>query len=218
MSDLPEHRLVSVSPEAGDEELAALGALVLSDGSGPPRQATHVRLGDDGEALRIRFDCDDDDPWSTHATRDAPLWEEEAVELFVAPGGGRPTVYFEFQVNPRGVLFDARVTSPDGRRATMRVDRAWDAAGIAVAAGPDRGGRGWWARLRLPWCAVADTSPAEAIWRANFFRIDRPRDGRPPEFSAWVPTLARPADFHLPDRFGRLVRPRLNDRSSRACP
>jgi len=41
------------------------------------------------------------------------------------------------------------------------------------------------------------------LWRGNLYRIERPRDGEP-EFSAWSPTLTRPADFHQPARFGTL--------------
>ena len=45
------------------------------------------------------------------------------------------------------------------------------------------------------------------IWRANFYRIERPRQPPEagPELTAWAPTLVSPADFHKPARFGLLV-------------
>jgi hypothetical protein len=40
-----------------------------------------------------------------------------------------------------------------------------------------------------------------ARWRANFHRIDQANGG---EHSAWSPTFAEPAEFHLPQFFGAL--------------
>jgi hypothetical protein len=46
-------------------------------------------------------------------------------------------------------------------------------------------------------------SPPPRRWRANFYRIERPRGGRP-ELSCWSPTFTDPPDFHRPERFGVL--------------
>ena len=63
--------------------------------------------------------------------------------------------------------------------------------------------------MSIPWADLvpagdlvqADSPPG--IWRANFYRIERPRDGAP-EFSGWSPPLTSPPDFHKPARFGFL--------------
>src|SRR5512143_2642927 len=107
----------------------ALGLRRAQDG-GAVAQRTGVRVLHDGVALFVRFDCDDRDIWATHTARDAPLWEEEVVEVFLAPGADVPSSYFELEVNPIGAIFDARVTNRDGRRDTMRVDPAWDPQGL----------------------------------------------------------------------------------------
>jgi len=60
------------------------------------------------------------------------------------------------------------------------------------------------AELSIPWSSLAFETPPPEAWRANFFRIERHR-GEPPEFSAWSPTGAVPADFHKPASFGLLV-------------
>ena len=164
-------------------------------------QATAVRIAHDGARLLVRFDCEDRDVWATRARRDDALWEEEVVEVFLAPGADDPAAYVEIEVNPLGTLFDARVSNPDGRRETMRVDRSWDLPGIEVAVARERGG--WSASIAMPWAGLAPGGPPP-IWRANFFRIERPRDGEA-EFSCWSPTLADPPDFHKPHFFGRLV-------------
>ena len=85
----------------------------------------------------------------------------------------------------------------------MTVDPAWDCAELEVRSEVDSAAGLWRAELALPWRAVGDAD--EERWRLNAFRIDRPR-GRAPEFSAWSPTFARPADFHRPARFGFVTR------------
>lgn len=173
-----------------------------SDGLAPAL-ATVVELVDDGEALRARFRCEDPEPWATLVRRDADLWTEEVVEVFLAPGGATPAGYAELELNPLGTCFDAWVSSPRGDRRDLALDRGWECAGGAVAAA--RTASGWSAELAIPWRALAGGEAAPRLWRANFFRIDRPR-AAPAEFSAWSPTWADPPDFHRADRFGFLER------------
>lgn len=174
----------------------------------PPRCATVVTLGADDCALAVRFDCVDPDPWSRFRRRDEPLWQEEVVEVFLAPGTNTPRRYVELEVSPAGVLFDAVIDNPTGLRRDLVADTSWDGPGLGWAAGLAPGG--WWATFEIPWAtvlaALGHEGPNPQDWRANFYRIDRPRDGSPAEFSAAAPTLVTPADFHRPECFGYLVR------------
>lgn len=150
----------------------------------------------------MRFDCRDDGTVATLRGRDEALWTEDACEVFLSPFDP-PNVYFEFEVNPLGALFDARVESPDLARHTMRVDPSWNLAGFSGRSRV-RPGR-WSAVLKIPLAPLAPEG-VPRMWRANFFRVDR---GDPDEFSAWSPTLADPPDFHVPARFGSLKLPAL---------
>jgi len=170
--------------------------LVLSESGGRPAQGTKVRVCHTAAALFVRFECEDRDVWGTHARRDDPLYEEEAVEVFLADGEGDPVEYYELEVSPRGVLFDARVRD-------RVADTTWDCPGIRWSARVLRGQPLWLAALAIPWSGIG-AAGVPRVCRANFYRIERPRDGQA-EYSAWSPTLARPADFHRPSRFGRLV-------------
>jgi len=172
-------------------------------GGGPPQQATRFWLRDRSDALEAHFEIEDREPWATLAGRDEDLWLEEVVEIFLAPGRATPLVYYEFEVNPLGALFDARVESPHGDRRGLRLDRGWDCPGIVASVDADRPG-GWAARLEIPWGAFAGEE-ATSDWRINLFRIDRPSAGDA-EYSAWSPTREVPADFHHPARFGFLRR------------
>lgn len=167
-----------------------------------PRHATTVELEATAERLVVRFDAESPDPWATIRERDGRLWEEEVVELFLATGGATPRRYLEIEVNPLGAIFDALVDSPAGDRRGMTVDPAWNCDGLRAAVEIDRAARRWRTRVELPWRALAPDATAPGVLRMNLFRIERPRDGAPPEFSAWSPTYVEPADFHRPRRFG----------------
>ncbi|MGQ9550391.1 MAG: carbohydrate-binding family 9-like protein [Roseiflexus sp.] len=182
--------------------LPAITPFILVDGSGPAIQQTVARLGYDPDALYVRFDCEDSDIWGTYRERDDPIYDEEAVELFISPGRETPVDYFEFEISPDGVFFDARIGNPREQRATLRVDAAWNADARWWSRREDDAGR-WTAILALPWrCLTCD--PLPLLWRANLFRIERPRSGIP-EFSCWSPTFTSPADFHKPSCFGYLL-------------
>jgi len=200
MSDpLPE---LSVPRLAATERLVAHAPVRLRDArtGNSPRLATAVRVGLRGADLCVRFDGRDDGVVATLTERDAPLWQEDVFEVFLSPEDP-PRAYFEFEVNPLGTLFDARVSSPDLSRATMRVETAWNCAGFAARVTRTDGR--WSASLRIPLAPLCGGPPPQT-WRANFYRIDR---GAVDEYSAWSPTLAQPADFHTPLRFGTLRLP-----------
>jgi hypothetical protein len=199
---VPVHDVPRLSPT---DRLVALPALRLTDArtGAAPRLATAVRVGLRGEALCVRFDGRDEGTVATHTARDAPLWEEDVFEVFLAPE--EPArVYYEFEVNPLGAIFDARVESPALSRADMRADSGWNCPGFEAAV--RRRGGSWSARLRIPLGPLCGgRAPRE--WRANFYRIDR---GTTDAFSAWSPTGADPPDFHVPQRFGLLRLPVTN--------
>jgi hypothetical protein len=181
----------------------ALPLFTLADGSGPALQQTRARLCCDETALHVRFDCEDRDAWGTLLRRDDPIYDEEAVEVFLASGEEDPVCYFEFEVSPRGTLFDARIHNPTSRRADMTGDPSWNCPGLRWTAGAGDARQDWWAVLSIPWHGVLPHGDPPRVWRANFYRIERPRGGAP-EFSCWSPTLTHPADFHRPARFGFL--------------
>src|SRR5262245_3506997 len=101
------------------ESLPALPPFVLADGSQPAIQQTVTRICYDQDALYVRFDCQDRDIWGTYMRRDASIYDEEVVEVFIAPGSAAPARYYEFEVSPNGVLLDALIDNPTSRRADL---------------------------------------------------------------------------------------------------
>jgi hypothetical protein len=170
-----------------------------------PRLTTSVLAVYDDERLTVRFSGEDDEIVATKLERDDSLYEEDVVELFLAPQA--LTRYFEFEVNPLGTVFDAVVDSPDLDRRTMQVDRAWNAAALRTAIRRSRIGSEPWQFETILSIAFSDLAVAAPVagdrFAAGFFRIDRSARGDD-EYSAWVPALRDPADFHVPEKFGVL--------------
>ena len=190
-------------------------ALAASHGRDPDNQArsvqpTALRVCHDGERLYVAFECADRDVWGSHRGRNERIYDEEVVEAFLAPSGD-PRRYFELESNPRGARWEGVIDNPDGLRATLRSDLDWVCVGWERAiriSGTldvrDDVDEGWSVEWAIPFDALAAPPPrAGERWRANFYRIDRPRDAAP-EFSAWAPTHADPAEYHLPAHFGVL--------------
>jgi hypothetical protein len=162
----------------------------------PPRWGTEVRIGWSGDFFHGLFLCQDPNPWATKTKRDDALWEEEAVELFLDPFGDSLS-YFEIEINPLNTVADLVIRRT---RSGLKRDFRWDCEGLSTACGTLA--YGWVAAFRIPFLSLGDCHPARcAVWRANFARIDRPKN-EPCELSAWSPTFVK--TFHVSRRFGAL--------------
>jgi hypothetical protein len=92
----------------------------------------------------------------------------------------------------------------------LQVDTAWDCPGLTSAVllkgsldNRDKSDLWWSVEIAVPFAGLEVPTPKPGQeWRANFYRIDYTT---PVEFSAWSPTLANPANYHLPSRFGHLL-------------
>jgi hypothetical protein len=180
---------------------------------GPERYRTTFRALWSGEGLFVRFAAADPDPWHTMTRRDARLWEEEVVEMFLQPAGsGGP--YAELQINPANVVCDLWIEGRPGSGSSWnhegletRVHQRRDAKGAVT---------GWTATAFLPWRGLAASPSGSRLtlppregdrWRFNVFRIERPGGPREPErdaqFLAWAPTGQ--ATFHVPAAFREMT-------------
>lgn len=162
-----------------------------------PKQGTEVRAAWSEEEWRLLFIADDTDPWATMTQRDAPLYEEETIEVFFDSVGDLES-YFEIEVNPLGTVLDLVLRKS---RSGYKADRAWQCEGLRTLVRRHDGG--WSAEMAIPFASVTNSPPRTGSrWRANFCRIDRPsRDGTlPRELTSWSPPLR--ANFHTPERFG----------------
>lgn len=192
-----------------DEAWARCPVVTLVDAQtgGPVTRKTTARMCWDDEYLYVGFECEDTDIWGTLTNRDDLIFQEEVVEVFIAPGGDLVR-YLEFNVSPRNVVFDAFIVNPDGMNPNEETSFGWNCEGIRTAVAVDGTlddrtdtDRGWTAEIAIPFAGLDRPSPRPGErWRLNLYRIDLTPP--PAEFQAWSPTLCTPARFHVPDRFG----------------
>jgi hypothetical protein len=172
-------------------------SLALNNGSGAPEQGTEVRIGYDAHSFRVLFACEDPMPWATFTVRGEPLYKEEVVEVFLDVEGDG-LAYYELELNPNNAVLDVFVRRV---RSGFRKDFRWRCEGLRTAVRVTEGG--WIGEFAIPFESICASPPREGTrWRANFTRIDRPKD-RPRELSSWSPTGMD--QFHIPDRFGTVV-------------
>jgi len=206
---IPYHWLVPATASSRSNSVAALPR--LGGPIDPDRmkvvQPTAFHVCRTQTDLHVKFGCVDRDIWGTFTKRDDPLYEEEVVEVFLCPTGDLRH-YYEFEVSPRNVIFDAKIFSPDLYRRTMQVETSWDCPDLQTSVTVDGTldertdvDRSWTVDIAIPFAAFPEVAPPQGgdVWRGNFYRIDR---ADPPEFTAWSPTEESPANFHVPERFG----------------
>ena len=173
---------------------------------GPPPYETRFRALWSDAALHLRFDAADDAPWHTMTRRDDPIWEEEAVEIFLdSEVDGR---YIEVELSPANVVCDLRRAAP-GSAASDPIpvpsgvmDRGFDVSGLETSA--VRTAAGWTGTLFLPWAGLGRSGPPPGTALPfNVFRIKRPGGPDAPAegavFAAWAATGS--PSFHVPEAF-----------------
>jgi len=176
-------------------QLAAVALRETVSGK-PPGQATWIKAAWSEHELRVLFWVEDTQVWATLTEHNAPLYEEEVVEVFLDPAGDSEK-YFEIEVNPLNTVLEVALLREGS--GGWRKDFQWRCAGLRTAV--QRHPAGWCAEFSLPFAGLRVATPTGKRWRANFYRIDRP-PGAPRELSAWSPT-GEP-NFHVPARFGDL--------------
>lgn len=189
----------AVAADGAAEPWPAIEFSALADTvtGGAPLQPTRFKIGWNPAELRVLFHASDAAPNATMTRRDAPLYEEEVVEVFLDTVGDLGG-YYEIEVNPLNAVLDLVLRR---NRSGYRKNFAWRCEGLVTAVRIDPG-ISWTSELSIPMSSIVSEPPKPGdIWRANFYRIDRPVDG-PVEYSAWSAT-GRP-QFHVPARFGAI--------------
>ena len=125
----------------------------------------------------------------TKTERDDDIFNECAVELFLAAGPG----FYEFEINPLGAVLDLYCPHEE-QEADWQRQALWDAPDLKWAVDAPSAGATWTAEMRLPWAAVPLANREEfdgcPCLRGNFCRSGRHPDGSYEPVS-WAPVEAR---------------------------
>ncbi|NBD23864.1 carbohydrate-binding family 9-like protein [Paenibacillus glycinis] len=194
------YRCRFVEPAAGGgipwDDIATVELSDVVTGEAPALR-TAVQACWTGAELRFRFACEDDHVVANMTGHDDPLYEEDVVELFLDELG-TGMEYFEIEVSPRNVVFDARIRNDAHGAKTIELD--WHAAGMETAVREEGATRIY--EIAIPFANFARVPAAGTAWRWNAYRIDEDRTGVR-HYWAWRPTGA--VDYHIPRCFGTLL-------------
>ncbi|MGA2069149.1 MAG: sugar-binding protein [Thermoguttaceae bacterium] len=123
----------------------------------------------------------------TVTRHDGPAWEDDSVELFLAPDADRD--YYQIVVSASGAIYDRRGLGDPAD---------WDSkAKAAVHVGQD----GWSLEVAVPMASLGVGRQVPQRWRVNVYR-NRQAGGKG-ENQAWSPTFS--GDYNVPERFGYLL-------------
>jgi hypothetical protein len=191
-----------------------------------PRLRTRAKMLWDDTNFYVAIDMEEPDLWGTLSDRDAIIYNDNDVEVFIDPDGDTHT-YYELEVNPLGTIFDLMLIQPyrDGGPPII----AWDIAGLQLAIDgrgtvnrPGDRDEGWTVEMAIPWRILREAAPgkrppkAGEQWRVNFSRVEWPLDakdgryakrtdpanGKPAPADNWVWSAQGLVDVHMPERWG----------------
>jgi len=167
------------------------------------------------------------DLWASIHDHDAPVFQDNAFEMFIAPGGETYN-YFEFQINAYGTVWDLFMPRPY-RNGGMGLT-SWDIKGLQKAVyldgtlnNPADTDSSWSIELAVPFSAVQMNGRRNpvigTIWRMNFSRVQWPLDtlnglyfrrkdestGKlfPEHYAVWSPQGI--INLHYPERWGYVL-------------
>jgi hypothetical protein len=182
----------------------------LDDNSAPapPAGQTSARLCRTVDALHVQWRSIDTDVVSNFTACNEPLYKEDAVEIFLALDAPHvaPFRYVEFEVSPRGVLFNSLIDNKSGN-CSMFSGSPLPCVGTGVNASAVLTADGWVADLEIPLLFLQlelGRNIVNSTIFGNLFRIDENATGDR-TYSAWIATDASPACFHKPRYFGALL-------------
>jgi len=181
------------------------------DRPAPPLR-TRAKLLWDEAFLYVAIECDEPDVRAQMRDRDMPLYQENAVELFLDPDGDGLN-YGELEINALGTIFDTKLDQPyrDGGRR----DDAWTLEGMKLAVHVDGTlndardkDRGWTVELAIPWAALKSLAPDHVPpkpatrWRMQLARAQHTGGTKRATFWSWSPQGE--VNLHAPERWGYL--------------
>jgi len=205
----------------------------LPDGQLTPVAKTTAKMLWDDDHLYVSVHCEDQDLFATKAEKDADLWEEDVIELFLAVPN-KPKYFVEFEVTPKGTMMDIFNLRPF--HGVVNWDcRGWKAAVFTEGTLDDRTDedQSWTLEMSIPLLSVyaqpflpERAAEKEKVWQAR--KTKRPEEPevkfnfRPEpgeiwrgnlfridsekdhwEYQAWSPPMVQ--GFHVPARFGEFI-------------
>ena len=164
----------------------------------------------DNDYLYFYFWMDDKDLTGKMTERDAHLWNEEVMEIFLN-ADCNPKTYYEFEWNPLNTLLDLYVLNPGRSREVIRQWWSWDCRGIKSAVKLEGTlnnnadlDKGWALEVAIPFTEIqsAPNNPPLPgdVWKFDLTRREGTEEKGDLQKSSWLPPSC-----HFPLSYGTLI-------------
>lgn len=166
--------------------------------------ASFAKLAWTQEALAVRLWSWEAQPVATYTQHQSLVCLDSCLEFFVNFAPLETSRFFNFELNPRGVMMAAFGPPRTGRTP---IDLTVWAEPMAIRARMLRGSF-WGVEFRIPWALVQVFQPefapkAGAILLGNFYKCG---ENTPlPHYGMWKPIAVPAPDFHRPEFFAPLI-------------
>lgn len=200
--------------EASWLKASSTGAFRLANDSAFPKNRTEAKFLWDSTYLYIGFECEDSNIIGRMTKRDANLWEEEAVEVFLSPDDPVLHGYTEIEISPANTLLDLFVRyAKETNGVPAPVALPYHTLNLDIRSAVSLRGTinnendkdtSWTVEIAIPFRDIMPVGRALPLdgeqWSVNLYRMERFPER---EFIGWSPTGLN--KFHVPRRFGVIV-------------
>jgi hypothetical protein len=167
-----------------------------------PTLGTQFYLSYSKDGIQVRVEAEiDKRPRAAFKGEFVPVWNGDAVEVFLSPYG-REDWYYEFDLAPNGSFFYGHIYNPDGCTGYNRAfpNKQGVKADLQIIKGL------WTVNIFIPFSAMGlqdkTLDEIKALpWRFNVYRIE----DRKQEYSSFAPTYAQEINFHVSTAFADLI-------------
>jgi hypothetical protein len=200
---------------------------ILGPSRPTPRFRTRAKMLWDSTNLYIGVELSDPDVWATITERDAVIFRDNDIEIFIDPDGDTHN-YYELEMNALNTVWDLLLIKPyrDGGPAV----HSWDIQGLQTAVNvlgtlndPSDRDKAWTLEIALPFAVLKECIPGKPErplagdqWRINFSRVEYYLDaekgkyakakdantGRPLAEDNWTWTPQGVINIHYPEMWG----------------
>jgi hypothetical protein len=170
-------------------------------------------LLDENHYLNIYFKCFDNlyTEFNNIVENNAPLYNQEVFEIFIAAGNEVPRQYLEIEINPNNAIWVGKITNE------YKTNNGISAEMISYSNAKIKHNivklkNTWEGQLSIPLSLISEKNSKE--YKLNFYRIVAKKEPTETnwvcneqtcEFLCWSPTLSgTKAAFHIPEKFGSL--------------
>jgi hypothetical protein len=175
------------------------------------KQKTHARLLWDDTNLYVAYEVEDTDIVAQFTDRDAWVYRDDTVELFLNVRPAQLAGYYGIELNVRGAMMDYICAwTADVQSYIRRFQMEGIKTGIQIDGTlnkPDDKDRGWTVEMAIPWDNFSDMAkvPPQAgtVFTANLNRWDGVEPNR--RLSVWADSKLSWPHPHAPAQFGDLV-------------